>query len=106
MITNLKKYLLFGVEKEINHFFEKAQKQGFIEFISKERSKKVGSEDVLNLVNAIKTLKKIPEANLQTASSEKIDPEKIASNVLENQHTYHNLTEELRHLKKEKETII
>lgn len=105
MIINLKKYLLFGVEKEINHFFEKAQKQGFIEFISKERSKKVGSEEVLTLVNAIKILKKIPGVDLKTASTEKIDFEKVARSVLENQQLSHNLTEELRYLSKEKEKI-
>ena len=33
MIIDVKKYLFFGVKEEIDDFFARAQKMGFIEFI-------------------------------------------------------------------------
>lgn len=102
MITDVKKYLLFGLQSEIHQFFERVQQQGFIEFISNKRQKKVETEEVYNLINALKILKKEPR---RSPSKEKIHPETVAKTIIETKCSLDSIEEEKRFLQKEIEKI-
>ena len=59
MITDLKKFVFFGIKEDLDPFFKNAQKEGFIEFISSEGHRPTPiSKQAQNLINAIKILKK------------------------------------------------
>lgn len=102
MIINVKKYLLFGLQGEINNFFERVQKQGFIEFISHKKQKKIETEEVSNLVRALKILKKEP---IVSPSTEKIDPEAVSKKIIDIKTHLDTIEEKKRFLKKEIEKI-
>ena len=59
MIIKPKKILIYGLESEGSEFFEKAQKEGYIEFIgaSSKKMRELPSS-LKNYVDAIKILKK------------------------------------------------
>ncbi len=61
MIRDVKKYLILGTQEDIRCFYERAQKEGFIEFISSSRRPKELPENIQLLLKAIKIIKKIPE---------------------------------------------
>lgn len=57
MITKVQKYLILGVKEDLDLFYERAQNQGFIEFISPRKMLKHLPEPIQILMSAIKTLK-------------------------------------------------
>lgn len=61
MIIPIKKYLLFGTGEDLDDFFERAQHQGYIEFIppSGKRALEMPQE-VQTLLGALKILRKLP----------------------------------------------
>lgn len=61
MITEVKKYLILGTLEDVNRFYERAQKEGFIEFISSSRRPKELPEKIQVLLKALKIVKKIPK---------------------------------------------
>lgn len=103
MIIKLKKFLLFGIQNEIDRFFKKAQKQGFLEFISKESTSKLDSKEVDDLQRALKILQKEPQS---TPSSEKINPEITAESIVEINTEIQKLTTEIRKLENEINRIL
>jgi len=61
MIVNLNKYLFIGAIEDLDSFFEEAQNQGFLEFISIGKKKSVEQpQAVQNLILAHKILRKLP----------------------------------------------
>lgn len=58
MIIDVQKFLIFGASVDIDAFFEKAQKAGFIEFITPARKKLEMTPDMQTILQAIKILKK------------------------------------------------
>ncbi len=61
MIVDVKKYLFIGAEKELEHFFQRAQEQGFIEFRAVSGKKAVQLPDsAQHLIAAMKILRKQP----------------------------------------------
>ena len=62
MITEVNKYLILGVKEDLDLFYQRAQQEGFIEFIRRGKSSKEVPEQIHLLLNAIKILKKIPLA--------------------------------------------
>ncbi|MGD2169699.1 MAG: V-type ATPase 116kDa subunit family protein [Chlamydiota bacterium] len=98
MIINVKKYLVFGSKDEIQKFFKDAQKAGFIEFIQKKPKSKEVSNNVSNLLNAIKVLKKQPVAEQATPL---LDPLSLAVRINHDQTSLHQLEEEVRYIKSE-----
>lgn len=60
MLIKLKKHLFYGIKKDLELFFEAAQKVGFIEFIGKKRQVKELPFSLKNFLSAIKILKKQP----------------------------------------------
>lgn len=69
MIIKVQKFLIFGIKEEVTSFFERAQKEGYIEFIGTSKVKEFPAF-LKNYVSAIKVLKQLPVA-------EKIDESKL-----------------------------
>ena len=89
MIIKLKKLLIYGLEKELSQFFEKAQIEGYIEFIGSS-SKKIRElpSSLNNYVEAIKVLKQQPTVkidleNIKYSADEACDKIIQASNNIE-----------------------
>ncbi len=62
MIIPVKKYLFFGVQEDLDEFFEKAQNQGYIEFIPPSGKKPLETPHAIqNLLAALRILKRLPE---------------------------------------------
>ena len=83
MITKVQKYLIFGVKEDLDLFYERAQTQGFIEFISPRKLLKHLPEPIQILMSAIKTLKTLPVCE---QIEKKLDPEadlSLARRILE-----------------------
>jgi V/A-type H+-transporting ATPase subunit I len=93
MIIPVKKVLLFGARKELNHFFERAQEQGIFEFISPSEKKVIhASEKAEWLLSAIKLLKKLPPKTQEHAA----DPQEIAGKVVRLKGEIEKLSEAIR----------
>jgi V/A-type H+/Na+-transporting ATPase subunit I len=60
MITEVKKYLILGTEEDLDVFYQRAQQEGFIEFISSSRKSQEVPEKIQILLKAMKILKKLP----------------------------------------------
>ncbi len=60
MLIKLKKYLFYGIKKDLALFFEAAQQAGFIEFIGTKRQMKELPFSLKNFLSAIKILKTQP----------------------------------------------
>jgi V/A-type H+-transporting ATPase subunit I len=61
MIINVKKYLILGVQEDIDQFFDRAQQKGIIEFIPPHAKK--GLEvpaEIQHLLDAMRVLRKLP----------------------------------------------
>ena len=58
MRYDVKKILFLGVESNVQLFFRKAQKMGFVQFIDPSPQKKVLPQDIKNYIKALKILKK------------------------------------------------
>jgi V/A-type H+/Na+-transporting ATPase subunit I len=95
MIINVKKHLIFGLKNEMSSFFKKAQKAGFIEFISKQPKVKEISENVKDILSAIKTLKKQPLLEQVLAT---IDSITLSHKVIQIQNKLQNLEDKKKHL--------
>ncbi len=60
MITEVKKYLILGMQEDLDVFYERAQQEGFIEFISDVRKSQEYPEKIQMLFKALKIIKKLP----------------------------------------------
>ena len=60
MITDVKKYLIIGTREDLDVFYQRAQEEGFIEFISDTKKRKELPERVQILTKALKIVKKQP----------------------------------------------
>ncbi len=61
MIVNLRKYLILGANEDLDKFFNRAQEQGFLEFITLSNKKSVEtSENIAQIMHVLKSLKKLP----------------------------------------------
>ena len=62
MIIDVKKYLFVGVQKDLEQFFNRAQEQGYIEFIAK-KGRKIADfpKPLQEILSAIKTLRRSPK---------------------------------------------
>jgi V/A-type H+-transporting ATPase subunit I len=100
-IIRVKKYLFIGVQEDLTTFFDRAQKKGFIEFISQKGGRALDyPEQVDKLIRALKILRK--EAVTKPAPLTKdLDPVKLAHTVVESASHLEKLEERERILKGE-----
>ena len=101
MIIPLKKYLFIGVKEDMTRFFERAQKEGFIEFIkASQESLREATPKQEIVLEALKILRKMPKVK-QARSLKNSDPTKLAHLVVENKRRLEKFKEEERVLKAE-----
>lgn len=93
MIIKVKKFLIYGINKQVDVFFEAAQEKGFIEFISKTKKIKRFSSDAKDFITAIKILKKQP---LQEQLLETISSKALVAKILHLNQSIEKLLEEQR----------
>lgn len=106
MIIPVKKYIFIGVNEDLQVFFTRAQKKGFIEFInsSGKQTRELPDEEQM-LVKAIKILRKMPSVK-QAALVKDLDPLKLARTVVENKEWLERLLEEGRVMRAEISRLI
>lgn len=105
MIVKLHKYLLFGPKKEMDGFFDLAQKAGFIEFIGIGRKKALEMpSEAKTILSAIKVLKE-HGTHGKTPDVLEESPIYFANRVLEKKEEFERLSEEERILEAESARI-
>lgn len=60
MIIKVHKYLIFGAREDLDLFYERAQKAGWMEFISSKKTLAQPPEEIQKLISALKVLKGLP----------------------------------------------
>jgi len=94
MIVDVQKYLIFGAANDLDSFFEKAQKSGFIEFISPNKKKVEMTASMQTLLSAIKILKK--RSVNSAGEAPPISPVSVAERVVHANDVLEKLYEEER----------
>jgi len=96
MIIPLKKYLFIGVKEDMHLFFQKAQKEGFIQFIQPpKRRVQPLLEEQKKMVEALKTLCAMPKCK-QNRLIDSPDPIALAEGILKNKKQLEKLQEDQR----------
>lgn len=101
MIIPVKKYIFIGINADLQVFFERAQKKGFIEFINPagKRTREL-PEKQQKMAKAIKILRKLPTIK-QAELVKDLNPLKLADSIIQNEEWLEKLQEEQRLLKAE-----
>ena len=94
MIIKAQKYLILGAKKDLNAFYERAQKEGFIEFIKMSKMQETVPEIIHTYLSAIKILKSYEP--LKPISLEKKDAMTAALRVIELKEEIERFEEEER----------
>lgn len=101
MIVNMKRYLFIGVQEDLNKFFNRAQKKGFIEFIADSGRKTTDYPEHVDLIlSALKILRKQPTVKPYALIDIK-DPMEVSRRVIHLNNELERLEELQRHLKVE-----
>jgi len=105
MIIKVKKILLYGLKNDVEMFFSRSQEAGFMEFIHKDRMRRVDfPEDIHDLMHAIRILKKLPVE--EKGKKIKIDLSVIIKRVCHLQGSLDELYAERERLEDEYERIL
>ncbi len=105
MIIKAQKYLIFGVQEDLDAFYERAQAKGFIEFISPRKSAKHLPEPIQALASALKFVRTMPVRSSSKEKAHSSDPLSLAKRVLELRDKIERLQEEKRIWEVEKARI-
>lgn len=102
MIEDVNKVLFWGMKKDLDVFFEEAQKKGFIEFIG-AAVRKSGeiSHPVKSIVQALKILKKEASSAKEGGDSGTIDIQGVTKEIISFYADLEKLREEEKSLKQE-----
>ncbi len=107
MIINVIKYLIIGVKDEIDRFFELAQEQGFLEFITISGKKHIEQPiPIQSLLSAIKILRKFPIGEVYVAGGDLSFAMQISERILELKEDLEKLYEEKRLLEAEISRVV
>lgn len=102
MIIDVKKYLLFGTTEDLSDFFERAQHQGYIEFIHPSGKRPLElTPDIQALVSALKILRKLPPKAPYEGGGPSIFAVETAQRVISLKNEIERLAEETRILEAE-----
>lgn len=97
MIENIVKYFIMGTKENIDRFFELAQEQGFLEFISVSAKKPAEMPvTVQNLLSAIKILRKQPIRELYQGGGDLHLAMQVSERIIELKEDLEKLSEEKR----------
>lgn len=99
MIIPMKKYLILGVQEDLNAFFVKAQQQGVLEFIP-GKNKKLSHvpKEAQCFIDAIRILKKMKPV-FKLRSTRQQSPEEIALHIIHLKKETERLLEQIRIIK-------
>ncbi len=102
MIVDVAKYLILGTKEELDRFFNKAQEQGFLEFISLSPRKQVETPvTVQNLLAAIKILRRQPLKEPYQGGGDTLLAMQVSERIIELKEDIEKLSEEKRVLEGE-----
>lgn len=102
MIIPVRKYLIIGAKEDLDHFFDRAQHQGFLEFITTSAKRPVEhSQEVQNLIAALKELRKLPLKAPYTGNDDRQHAFDTAQRILSLKADIEKLHEERRLLQTE-----
>ncbi len=102
MIVDIVKYLILGAKEDLDRFFEIAQEQGFLEFISVSGKKSVETPiTIQSLLSAIKILRRQPLRETYLGGGDLPFAMQIAERVLDLKEDIEKLKEEKRMLEAE-----
>lgn len=101
MITEVKKYLILGTQEDLDLFYERAQQEGFIEFITTVKKSKELPEQVQVLLKALKVLKKLPHQKVCEGDWDKDHVFAMAGETVDLKHAIEKRQEEERILEAE-----
>lgn len=100
MIIDVKKYLIVGLQKDLDLFFAQAQQEGFIEFIpGAKKPQKAFSARAETLLSAMRILKKYPPMSAVAAQESMLD--EMAENIVSMQSSIDQLSSDARRLEVE-----
>ena len=84
MIIDLYKYVFIGANEQLNVFFEKAQKEGIVQFLVKgSRRRAALPPDIQGIMDALKLLRKQPLKQAYVGSYSKDEAEAFVDRILE-----------------------
>ncbi|MDR2539806.1 MAG: hypothetical protein LBC45_04320 [Chlamydiales bacterium] len=100
MIIPMKKYLILGVQEDLETFFKKAQRQGVLEFIpGKNKAPSAVPKEMQHFIDAIRILRKLNPTD-QSKDTEQ-SAEEIALSILYLKKEIERLSEQIRMIKLE-----
>jgi V/A-type H+/Na+-transporting ATPase subunit I len=102
MIRDVVKFFIMGTKEDLNRFFEQAQEQGFLEFISVSQKKKLETPvTIQSLVSAHKILRKLPLKDPYQGGGDLHLAMQVAERIIELKDDLEKLEEEQRVLETE-----
>lgn len=104
MIIKVHKYLIFGAKQDLDLFYERAQKAGWIEFISSKKAATHLPDPIQKLMSALKVLKEIVSP-VDSKCQAVEDPMVVAGQILELKEKIERQAEEKRVIDLEKARI-
>ncbi|MBS3903367.1 MAG: hypothetical protein KGZ30_03295 [Anaplasmataceae bacterium] len=97
MIVDVKKYLFIGVKEDIEHFFERAQQKGFLEFIPANGKKAFQFTPAIDcLTQALRILRKQPLGKMEEKREGREDALRIAEEVITLKAEAETIAEQIR----------
>lgn len=101
MIITMKKYLILGVQEDLEAFFTRAQQQGVLEFIpGKNKALSAVPKEMQCFIDAIRILRKL-SPSLKSKSTHEQSAEEIALHVIHLKKEVERLSEQIRMIKLE-----
>lgn len=101
MIISMKKYLILGMQEDLETFFTRAQQQGILEFIpGKNKALSVVPKEMQCFMDAIRILRKL-NPSLKSKSTHGQSAEEIALHIIHLKKETERLSEQIRMVKLE-----
>lgn len=101
MIITMKKYLILGVQEDLEVFFTRAQQQGVLEFIpGKNKALNAVPKEMQCFIDAIRILSKF-KSSVKSQSSNEQSAEEIALHIIHLKKEVERLSEQIRMIKLE-----
>lgn len=101
MIISMKKYLILGMQEDLETFFTRAQQQGVLEFIpEKNKALSVVPKEMQCFMDAIRILRKL-NPSLKSKSTQGQSAEEIALHIIHLKKETERLSEQIRMIKLE-----
>ena len=101
MIIDLYKYVFLGAKEQLDLFFERAQKEGIVQFLARPKKGVVLPPYIQGIMDALKLLRKQPLKNPYPGEYSKDEAESFADRILELRREIEKFEVERSHLESE-----